>query len=394
MEEVYIVSAVRTPIGAFNGALSGFTATELGSLVITEAVQRAGLSKEQVDEVIMGNVLPGGLGQNPARQAMLKAALPYEVGAITVNKVCGSGLKSVMLAAQAIALKDAEVIVAGGLESMSRAPYFLEKARTGYRMGNGTLFDSLDHDGLRDINNDFLMGVSAEYCAEKYGVTRDDQDRFAHQSYVRALKARAEGKFREQILPISLPQKKGKPSLVVDYDEIVKETSLEALSGLRPAFKKDGTVTAGNSSKISDGAAAVVLMSGSKVRALGVKPLFRVGAQGSSGLDPKYVLVAPLLSIPKVLKKAGLTVADIDLQEVNEAFSSSTVAVIRELGLDPEKTNVHGGSVALGHPVGASGARILVTLLYALQDRQAKRGMASLCLGGGEAVSLIVENLI
>ena len=393
MEEVYIVSAVRTPVGAFNGTLSGFTATELGSLVIGEAINRAGIAKEQVDEVIMGNVLPGGLGQNPARQAMLKAGLPFEVGAITVNKVCGSGLKSVMLAAQAIALKDAEVIVAGGLESMSRAPYFLEKARTGYRMGNGTLFDSLDHDGLRDINNDFLMGVSAEYCAEKYGVTRDDQDQFAYQSYTKALKARAEGKFRDQILPIPIPQKKGKPPLVVDYDEIVKETSLEALSGLRPAFKKDGTVTAGNSSKISDGAAAVVLMSGSKARELGVKPLFRIGAQGSSGLDPKYVLVAPLLSIPKVLKKAGLTVADIDLQEVNEAFSSSTVAVIRELGLDPEKTNVHGGSVALGHPIGASGARVLVTLLYALKDRQAKRGMASLCLGGGEAVSLIVENM-
>jgi acetyl-CoA C-acetyltransferase len=237
------------------------------------------------------------------------------------------------------------------------------------------------------------MGVSAEYCAEKYGVTRGDQDQFAFQSYVKALKARAEGKFRDQILPIPIPQKKGKPPLVVDYDEIVKETSLEALSGLRPAFKKDGTVTAGNSSKISDGAAAVVLMSGSKARELGVKPLFRIGAQGSSGLDPKYVLVAPLLSIPKVLKKAGLTVADIDLQEVNEAFSSSTVAVIRELGLDPGKTNVHGGSVALGHPVGASGARVLVTLLYALKDRQAKRGMASLCLGGGEAVSLIVENM-
>jgi acetyl-CoA C-acetyltransferase len=278
MEEIYIVSAVRTPIGAFNGTLSGFTATELGSLVIGEAINRAGIAKEKVDEVIMGNVLPGGLGQNPARQAMLKAGLPYEVGAITVNKVCGSGLKSVMLAAQAIAAKDAEVVVAGGLESMSRAPYFLEKARTGYRMGNGTLLDSLDHDGLRDINNDFLMGVSAEYCAEKYGVTRDDQDRFTYQSYQRALKARAEGKFKDQILPISIPQKKGKPPLVMDFDEIVKETSLEALSGLRPAFKKDGTVTAGNSSKISDGAAAVVLMSGSKARELGVKPLFRVGA--------------------------------------------------------------------------------------------------------------------
>jgi acetyl-CoA C-acetyltransferase len=261
-------------------------------------------------------------------------------------------------------------------------------------MGNGTLFDSLDHDGLRDITNDFLMGVSAEYCAEKYGVTREDQDQFAYHSYVKALKARAEGKFKDQILPIRIPQKKGKPPLVMDYDEIVKETSLEALSALRPAFKKDGTVTAGNSSKISDGAAALVLMSGSKVRELGVKPLFRVGAQGSSGLDHKYVLVAPLLSIPKVLKKAGLTVADIDLQEVNEAFSASTVAVIRELGLDPEKTNVHGGAVALGHPIGASGARVLVTLLYALKDRRVRRGMASLCLGGGEAVSLIVENLV
>jgi acetyl-CoA C-acetyltransferase len=392
MEEVYIVSAVRTPIGAFNGTLSGFTATELGSLVISEALRRAGLAKDQADEVIMGNVLPGGLGQNPARQAMMKAGLPFEVGAITVNKVCGSGLKSVMLAAQAIALKDADIVVAGGLESMSRAPFFLEKARTGYRMGNGVLYDSLDHDGLRDINNDFLMGVSAEYCAEKYNVSRDDQDRFSHNSYARALKARAEGKFKAEILPLAVPRK-GKDPLVVDQDEVLRETPLETLAGMRPAFKKDGTVTAGNSSKISDGAAALVLVSGSKLKELGLQPLARVGAQGASGLDPKYVLVAPLLSIPKVLKKAGLTVADIDLQEVNEAFAASTVAVIKELGLDPEKTNVHGGSVSLGHPVGASGARVLVTLLYAMKDRQAKRGMASLCLGGGEAVSLIVENM-
>jgi acetyl-CoA C-acetyltransferase len=391
MEEVYIVSAVRTPIGAFNGTLSGFTATELGSLVISEALRRAGLTKDQADEVIMGNVLPGGLGQNPARQAMMKAGLPFEVGAITVNKVCGSGLKSVMLAAQAIALKDADIVVAGGLESMSRAPFFLEKARTGYRMGNGTLYDSLDHDGLRDINNDFLMGVSAEYCAEKYNVSRDDQDRFSHNSYARALKARAEGKFKAEILPIAVPRK-GKDPLVVDQDEVLRETPLETLAGMRPAFKKDGTVTAGNSSKISDGAAALVLVSGSKLKELGLRPMARVGAQGASGLDPKYVLVAPILSIPKVLKKAGLTVQDIDLQEVNEAFAASTVAVIKELGLDPEKTNVHGGSVALGHPIGASGARLLVTLLYALQDRRAKRGMVSLCLGGGEAVSLIVEN--
>ncbi len=391
-EEVFIVSGVRTALGSLNGSLSAFKATELGAMVITEAIRRAGLEKGQVDEVIMGNVLPAGLGQNPARQALLKAGLPYEVGAITVNKVCGSGLKAVMLAAQAIALKDAEVVVAGGLENMSQAPYYLEKIRTGYRMGNGVLIDSMDHDGLRDINNDFLMGVSAEYCAEKYGVSREEQDLFAFNSYQRALKARVAGKFKEEILPVSIPRK-GKDPLVFDQDEILRQTSLEALTQLKPAFKKDGTVTAGNASKISDGAAALVLMSGSKVRELGVSPMARVGAQGASGLDPKYVLMAPLLSIPKVLKKAGLTYKDIDLQEVNEAFSSSTIAVIKELGLDPERVNVHGGSVALGHPIGASGARVLVTLLYAMKDRKAKRGMASLCLGGGEAVSLIVERV-
>ena len=389
-EEVYIVSGVRTPVGAFNGSLSAVKATELGALVISEAICRAGLDQGQVDEVIMGNVLPAGLGQNPARQAMLKAGLPYEVGAVTVNKVCGSGLKAVMLAAQAIALKDAEVVVAGGLENMSQAPFYLDQVRTGYRMGNGVLVDSLDHDGLRDINNDFLMGVSAEYCAEKYGVSREEQDLFAYNSYQKALKAKGEGKFKAEILPVSIPRK-GKDPLVFDQDEIVRETHLSALSDLKPAFQKNGTVTAGNSSKISDGAAALVLMSGTKVRELNLSPLVRVGAQGSSGLDPKYVLVAPLLSIPKVLKKAGLSINDIDLQEVNEAFSSSTVAVIKELGLDPEKVNVHGGAVALGHPIGASGARVLVTLLYAMKDRGAKRGMASLCLGGGEAVSLIVE---
>ena len=391
-EEVYIVSAVRTPVGAFNGSLSAIRATELGALVISEAIARAGLAKEQVDEVIMGNVLPAGLGQNPARQAMLKAGLPYDVGAVTVNKVCGSGLKAVMLAAQAIALKDAEVVVAGGLENMSQAPFYLEQVRTGYRMGNGLLIDSLDHDGLRDINNDFLMGVSAEYCAEKYRITREEQDLFAYRSYQRALQARSEGKFKEEILLISI-SRKGKGPQIFDQDEILKETSLEALSELKSAFMANGTVTAGNASKISDGAAALVLMSGSKVRELDITPMARVGAQGSSGLDPKYVLVAPLLSIPKVLNKAGLSLNDIDLQEVNEAFSASTVAVINELKLDPEKVNVHGGSVALGHPIGASGARVLVTLLYAMKERGVKRGMASLCLGGGEAVSLIVEKV-
>jgi acetyl-CoA C-acetyltransferase len=390
VEEVFIVSGVRTPIGAFNGSLSSFSATELGAMVLTEATRRAGLVEEQVDEVIMGNVLATGLGQNPARQALLKAGFPYAVGAFTVNKVCGSGLKAIMLAAQAIALGDAEVVVAGGMESMSQAPFYLEKARTGYRMGNGLLIDSLDHDGLRDINNDFLMGVSAEYCADKYAVSREDQDLFAYGSYQKTLKARARGKFKEELLPISLPTK-GKNSLTIAQDEIPRETSLEALAELKPAFKKGGTVTAGNSSKISDGAAAVVLASGKKVRELNLIPLAGVGAQGSSGLDPKYVLVAPILAIPKVLRKAGFTIGDIDLYEVNEAFSASTIAVIKELGLDPEKVNIHGGSVALGHPIGASGARVLVTLLYALKDRAARRGMASLCLGGGEAVSLIVE---
>jgi acetyl-CoA C-acetyltransferase len=390
MEEVVIVSAVRTPVGAFNGALSGFKATELGAMVITEALKRAGLPKEQVDEVIMGNVLPAGLGQNPGRQAMLKAGLPYEVGAITVNKVCGSGLKAVMLGTQAIQVGDAKVVVAGGLENMSQAPYYLEKARTGYRMGNGVLIDSMDHDGLRDINLDILMGISAEYCAEKYKVTREDQDLFAFNSYQKALKAQSEGKFAAEILPVTIPRK-GKEPLVVDKDEVIRETSYETLAALRPAFKKDGTVTAGNASKISDGAGAVVLMSAGKARELGIKPMVRVVAQGSSGLDPKYVLVAPLLSIPKVLKKAGLSVKDINLQEVNEAFSASTVAVIRELGMEESRVNIRGGAVAIGHPIGASGARVLITLLYALRDTGARRGMASLCLGGGEAVSLIVE---
>jgi len=392
LEEVYIVSGVRTPVGAFNGNLSALKATELGAMVINEALNRANLVKEQVDEVIMGNVLPTGLGQNPARQAMLKAGFPYETGALTVNKVCGSGLKAVMLAAQAIALKDADVVVAGGMENMTQAPFYLEQVRTGYRMGNGVLIDSMDHDGLRDINNDFLMGVSAEFCAEKYGVNREAQDLFAYNSYQKALRARDEGKFKEEIFPISI-SRKGKESLVFDQDEIIRETSLEALSELKPAFKKDGTVTAGNASKLSDGSAAVVLMSGSKVREYRLSPIARVVAQGSSGLDPKYVLVAPLLSIPKVLKKAGLSIHDIDLQEVNEAFSASTVAVINELRLDPEKVNIHGGAVALGHPIGASGARVMVTLLYAMKNRGAKRGMASLCLGGGEAVSLIVEKV-
>ncbi|MEW5724487.1 MAG: acetyl-CoA C-acetyltransferase [Thermodesulfobacteriota bacterium] len=390
MREPVIVSAVRTAIGAFAGALSEVPATKLGAMVINEALNRAGLEKEAVSEVIMGNVLPAGLGQNPARQAMLQAGLPYGVGAITVNKVCGSGLKTVMLAAQAVACGDAEVVVAGGLENMNQAPYYLFQARTGYRMGDAKAVDGMIHDGLWDHFNDFHMGMSAELCAEKYKVTREDMDRFAADSYAKALRAQATGAFAAEIMPVETPQRKG-PPLVFDRDEVVRETPFEALAGLKPAFKKDGVVTAGNASKISDGAAAVVVTSDVYAERHGLKIMARIGAQCSDGLDPKYVLVAPMLAIPKALVKAGLKKEDIDLFEINEAFASSSVAINRELELDTGKVNVNGGAVALGHPIGASGARVLVTLLYALAARQAVRGLASLCLGGGEAVALIVE---
>ena len=389
MREVVIVSACRTAIGAFAGSLATVSATELGRLAIEEAMARAGIETGVVDEIIMGNVLPAGLGQNPARQAMLKAELDYNVGAITVNKVCGSGLKAVMLAAQAIQCGDADVVIAGGLENMNLAPYYLLKGRTGIRMGNDTVTDGMIHDGLWDHFNDFHMGMSAELCAEKYGVSREDQDQFALASYNKALTAQAEGKFKEEIFPVTIKTRKGE--VVFETDEVPRPTSLDDLAALRPAFKKDGTVTSGNASKISDGAAAVVVMSAEKAAELGIKPLVRVGAQGAAGLDPKYVLVAPILSIPKVCAKAGLKPAQIDLHEINEAFSASSVAVQRELELDPARISVHGGSVALGHPIGASGARVLVTLLYAMKEKRAKTGMASLCLGGGESVSLIVE---
>ncbi|MBU0514978.1 MAG: acetyl-CoA C-acetyltransferase [Proteobacteria bacterium] len=386
---VVIVSACRTPIGNFGGALATTSALDLAKIVILEAIDRAGISNKDVDEVIMGNVLPHGLGQNPARQATLRAGLDYMTGAITVNKVCGSGLKAVMLAAQAIQCGDADVIVAGGLENMNLTPFMLMRGRTGYRMGDGKVVDAMMHDGLWDHINDFPMGLSAELCAEKYGVGREDMDRFSLRSNQRAIEAWAAGRFSEEIVPVTVKTRKGET--VFDIDEGPRETTLEALAGLRPAFKPDGLVTAGNSSKISDGAAAVVVMSAERAAALGSKPMVTVGAQGAAGLDPKYVLVAPLLSIPRVLKKAGLQVNDIDLHEVNEAFASSTVAVIKELGLPEETTNVNGGAIALGHPIGASGARVLVTLIHEMIRRDVARGMASLCLGGGEAVSLIVE---
>ncbi len=394
MREVVIVSACRTAIGDFAGSLSTISATDLGALVINEAIKRAGIGKEDVDEVIMGNVLPHGLGQSPARQAMVKAGLPWDVGAVTVNKVCGSGLKAVMLAAQAIQCKDADVIVAGGLENMNLCPYMLKKARTGYRMNNDMLVDGMVHDGLWDHVNDFHMGMSAELVAEKYGVTRQDVDEFAMNSYEKAWKAIEGGKFREEIVPVEVPRRKGDP-IIFDTDEIPlrkPKTTLEGLARLRPAFKKDGIVTAGNASKISDGAAALVVMSREKADALGCRALVRVGAQGSAGIDMKYVLMAPIYSIPKVLAKDGLKVEDIEVHEINEAFSSSSVAVNRELGIDPEKVNLHGGAVALGHPIGASGARVLTTLIYVMKDRGVGVGQATLCLGGGEAVTLVLYN--
>jgi acetyl-CoA C-acetyltransferase len=390
MEEVVIVSAVRTALGNFQGALKNFSATELGALVISEAIKRAGIKKEDVDEVIMGNVLPCGLGQNPARQSMIKAGLPWEVGCITVNKVCGSGLKAAMLAAQAIMVKDAEVIVAGGMENMTRAPYYLENAREGYRLWDGKLVDGMVHDGLWDLANDFHMGYTAELVADKFKITREDMDLFAFNSNKKAIQSIKEGIFKEEIIPLDIPQKKG-GAIPFDADEGVREPDLGALRKLQPVFKKDGRVTAGNSSKISDGASALVLMSKSRAKRLGVAPLAQVVAQASAGVPLEDVLVAPIKSIPKVLAKAGLKISDIDLFEINEAFAASTVAVIRELGLDEEKVNVHGGAVALGHPIGCSGARVLTTLLYAMKRRGVKRGLASLCLGGGEAVSLLVE---
>jgi acetyl-CoA C-acetyltransferase len=390
MREAVIVGAVRTALGGFNGMLAPVAATQLGALVIAAALERAGVPKEAVDEVIMGQVLPCGSGQNPAKQAAIRAGMPWEVQAFTVNKVCGSGLKAVMLAAQAIQLGDADVVVAGGMENMSAAPFYLEKARFGYRMGPGSIQDHMVHDGLWDIVNDFHMGISNDLCSRKYGVSREDQDRYAAESYRRAFAAIREGRFAPEIVPVPVPQRKG-PPLAFAQDECPRETSYEALAKMAPAFQKEGVATAGNSSVISDGAAAVVVMAAEKARALGCRVLATVGAQASAGLDMKYVLVAPILAIPKVLRKEGVDIGTVDLFEINEAFSGSTVAVLRELGLDPAKVNVNGGSVALGHPIGASGCRVLVTLLHEMIRRDRRTGLASLCLGGGEAVALVIK---
>lgn len=390
MKKAVIVSAVRTPLGSFGGSLAKMGGTDLGALVIKESIGRAGIAGADVDECIMGMVLPCGYGQNPGKQAALKAGLPDEVEAITVNKVCGSSLKSVMLAAQAIQCGDAEVVVAGGMENMSMAPYYLEKARWGHRMGPGTLQDHMLHDGLWDVVNDFHMGMSNELICEKWEVSREEQDRFAEQSYNRALRSIKDGIFDSQIAPVPLPQRQGDP-VIFDTDECPAETNFETLSSMRPVFKKDGVGTAGNSSIISDGAAAMVLMSEQKAAELGCAIMAHVGAQASHGIDLKYVLMAPIYAIPKVLKKEGISIGDIDLFEINEAFSGTSCAINEVLKLDPEKVNVNGGSVAIGHPIGASGARLLTTLLHEMERRDLKRGLTSLCLGGGEAVALIVN---
>jgi len=391
MKEIVVVSAVRTPIGSFGGALSQVPAAELGALVIEEAIKRAGITPEQVDEVIMGNVLTAAQGQNPARQAAMKAGIPKETPAWTVNKVCGSGLKAVVCAAQAILAGDAEIIVAGGMESMSQAVYALPKARTGYRMGHDTVVDTMITDGLTDAFHHVHMGITAENIAEQYAISREEQDRFAQSSQNRAEQAIKAGQFAEEIVPVSVPQRKGEP-VVVHQDEFPRfGTTYEALAKLRPAFKKDGTVTAGNASGINDGAAAVVVMSKEKAAELRLSPLATLTAWASAGVDPLVMGTGPIPATRKALAKAGLTIADIDLVEANEAFAAQTLGCARELGLDSERTNVKGGAIALGHPIGASGARILVTLLHELARRQAQRGLATLCIGGGQGIAMIVE---
>jgi acetyl-CoA C-acetyltransferase len=389
--EAVIISAARTPTGKFQGALKGLTATDLGALVVRESVRRAGVAPEDVDEVIMGCVIQAGLGQNPARQAALKGGIPFGVSAVTINKVCGSGLKSVMMAAQGIQLGDSETVVAGGMESMSNAPYILPKAREGYRMGNGTIIDAMIHDGLWCAFENYHMGNTGEVVAERYNVTRAEQDEYAYNSHRKAIAAMKAGKFKDEILPVEIPQKKG-DAVVFDTDESVREdTSVEVLAKLKPAFKQTGTVTAGNAPGVNDGASALVVTSLERARALGVEPMARIAAQATSGIQPELVMMAPVEAIRKVLRKAGWSLGEVDLIELNEAFSVQAIAIMRELDLDPERVNVNGGAVALGHAIGQSGSRLLTTMLYEMRRRNVRRGLAALCLGGGNAVALAVE---
>lgn len=391
MQEAVIVSAVRIPTGKFLGTLKDLPAPDLGALVVREAVARAGVDPAAVDECIMGNVVPAGSGQAPARQAALRGGLPHHVAALTINKVCGSGLKAVMLAQQGIQTGDIEIAVAGGMESMSNAPYLLPKAREGYRMGHGQIIDSMIHDGLWCPFENWHMGNAGETVAEKYGIPRDAQDAFAADSHRKAAAAQAAGKFAAEILPVTLPQKKGAPIVFAADESVRADTTPDTLRALKPAFKKDGTVTAGNAPPVNDGAAALVVMSAARAQALGVTPMARIVAQATSGLEPKMLLMTPVEASRKVAKKAGWNLQDVDLFELNEAFAVQAVAVIRELGIDAAKVNVHGGAVALGHAIGASGARVLTTLLYALKDRGGRKGIATLCLGGGNGVALAVE---
>jgi len=394
MSSAVILSAVRTPIGKFQGGLSSFSATDLGAKVVAEAVRRAGIEATQVDECILGNVVQAGLGQNPARQAALKGGLHHSVAAMTINKVCGSGLKSVALAAQAVLLGESEMVVAGGMESMSNCPYLLPQARSGYRLGHGQVTDSMILDGLWEATENYHMGQTAELVAEKYQFTRAQQDQFALESHQKAVRAMKSCFFESQVLPVEIPQKKGE-SIRMTKDESPREdTSLEALGKLKPAFKKDGTVTAGNAPGTNDGAAAVVVTSDATASKLGKQPMARIVAQAASGVEPKWVMMAPVLAVEKILKKTGWDRdRDVDLYELNEAFAVQALAVTQELQLNPEKINVNGGAVALGHPIGASGARVLVTLLFELHRRNLKRGIAALCLGGGNAVALAVERM-
>ena len=393
MRTSVIVSAVRTPTGKFLGGLKSFTAPQLGAMVVKEAVRRAGIDPGDVDEVIMGNVVGAGLGQAPARQAAIHAGLPPKVGALTINKVCGSGLKAVMLAAQGIATGDVDIVVAGGMESMSNCPHLLKGAREGLRMGNGTLHDSMIHDGLWDAYSDFHMGCTGEIVAEKFNVTRQQQDEFAVSSHKKALAAIAKGAFKDEILKVEIPQKKG-PAIVVENDESPRaDTSMESLGKLKPAFKEGGTVTAGNAPGVNDGASALVVMAEDLAKSRGLKPLARIVGQATAGVEPSMVMMAPVGAVQKLLKKTGWKLSDVDLFELNEAFAVQALGVAKELGLDLDKVNVNGGAVALGHAIGSSGGRILTTLIYALKARGLKRGIATLCLGGGNGVALAIEVL-
>lgn len=390
-QEIVIASAVRTAVGSFQGALKDVPATDLGAIVIKEALARAGVAGDQVSEVIMGNVLQAGLGQNPARQASIKAGLPETVPAMTINKVCGSGLKSIHLAYQAIFAGDAEIVVAGGMENMSRAPYLLEGARDGYRMGDQKVVDSMVHDGLTCAFNNYHMGTTAENLCDRYDISREEQDRFAARSQARASAAIESGRFEEEIVAVEIPQRKGDP-IVFKTDEYVKASSTEEKLGkLRPAFKKDGSVTAGNASGINDGAAAVIVMTKEKADELGIEPLAVISANGNAGVDPAVMGIGPVQAVKNALAKANLTLADIDVIEANEAFAAQSIAVDRELQFDHDKLNVNGGAIAIGHPIGASGTRIFVTLLHEMKKRDAKTGLATLCIGGGQGVATIVK---